>query len=72
MKIFVDRQIVSDFGAKKMKIFVDRQVVPCHRLIAGSNPTIVSYNASVVKTYNATNSMAHFRIKIICPHLKMH
>jgi hypothetical protein len=26
----------------------------------GSNPTIASYNASVVKTYSAVNSMARF------------
>jgi hypothetical protein len=26
----------------------------------GANPTIASYNASVVKIYNAANSMAHF------------
>jgi hypothetical protein len=28
--------------------------------IAGANPTIASYNASVVKTYSAVNSMARF------------
>jgi hypothetical protein len=27
---------------------------------AGANPTIASYNASVVKTYSAVNSMARF------------
>jgi hypothetical protein len=26
----------------------------------GANPTIASYNASVVKIYSAVNSMAHF------------
>jgi hypothetical protein len=26
----------------------------------GANPTIASYNASVVKVYSAVNSMAHF------------
>jgi hypothetical protein len=29
-------------------------------LYPGANPTIASYNASVVKIYNATNSMARF------------
>jgi hypothetical protein len=28
---------------------------------AGANPKIVSYNASVVKVYNAANSIARFR-----------
>jgi hypothetical protein len=32
---------------------------------SGANPTMASYNASVAKIYNATNSMARFRIKII-------
>jgi hypothetical protein len=27
---------------------------------SGTNPTITSYNASVVKIYNATNSIARF------------
>jgi hypothetical protein len=35
------------------------------RLRPGASPTITSYNASVVKIYNATNSIARFRIKII-------
>jgi hypothetical protein len=34
-------------------------------LLPGPNPTIASYNASVVKIYNATNIIARFRIKII-------
>jgi hypothetical protein len=29
-------------------------------LRAGANPTTLSYNASVVKIYDATNSMARF------------
>jgi hypothetical protein len=29
-----------------------------------ANPTTLSYNASVVKMYSATNSMARFIIKI--------
>jgi hypothetical protein len=29
----------------------------------GANPTIASYNASVVKIYSAVNSMARFQIK---------
>jgi hypothetical protein len=33
----------------------------------GANPTIASYNVSVVKIYSATNSMVRFRIKIILP-----
>jgi hypothetical protein len=27
---------------------------------SGANPTTLSYNASVVKIYSPTNSMAHF------------
>jgi hypothetical protein len=38
-------------------------------LASGANPTILSYNASVVKIYNATNSIA--RLKKI-PTLKSH
>jgi hypothetical protein len=36
----------------------------------GANPTIASYNASVVKIYNAVNSMARFGLKIIFPQFK--
>jgi hypothetical protein len=31
----------------------------------GANPTIASYNASAVKIYNATGSLARFENKII-------
>jgi hypothetical protein len=31
----------------------------------GANPTIVSYNASAVKIYNATISLVHFENKTI-------
>jgi hypothetical protein len=31
----------------------------------GANPTIASYNASVVNFYNATGSLAHFENKNI-------
>jgi hypothetical protein len=31
----------------------------------GANPTIVSYNASVVKIYKATSGLARFEKKII-------
>jgi hypothetical protein len=36
-------------------------------VFSGASPTITSYNASVVKIYNATNSILErvFRIKII-------
>jgi hypothetical protein len=43
------------------------------RLIShpGSNPTILSYNASDVKFYNATSSLVHFENKkIFAPTLK--
>jgi hypothetical protein len=33
--------------------------------LPGGNPTIASYNASVVKIYSAVNSMARFYIKNI-------
>jgi hypothetical protein len=35
------------------------------RLTPGANPTIVSYNTSVVTIYSAVNSMARFRLKNI-------
>jgi hypothetical protein len=31
--------------------------------LAGANPTIANYNASVVNFYNATGSLAHFENK---------
>jgi hypothetical protein len=34
-------------------------------IVPGANPTIPSYNASVVKIYSAVNSMARFRLKIV-------
>jgi hypothetical protein len=36
----------------------------------GANPTIVSYNVSVVKIYIATNSIARFRIIIFSSDVK--
>jgi hypothetical protein len=33
---------------------------PGFNFFPGANPTIASYNASVVKTYSAVNSMARF------------
>jgi hypothetical protein len=30
------------------------------KTLSGANPTIVSYNASVVKIYNATSSLVRF------------
>jgi hypothetical protein len=40
------------------------------RLLPGVNPTIASYNASVVNFYNATDSLARFRKKIFSSTLK--
>jgi hypothetical protein len=37
---------------------------------SGPNPTIVSYNASVVKLYYATSSTARFRTEVIFPYCK--
>jgi hypothetical protein len=37
---------------------------------AGANPTTAIFNASVVKSHNATNNAACFRIKIIFPYCK--
>jgi hypothetical protein len=37
---------------------------------AGANPTITSYNASAVKNFNATNSIALFTIKTIVFYFK--
>jgi hypothetical protein len=36
----------------------------------GANPTIASYNASVVNFYNATSSLAHLENKILYLSLK--
>jgi hypothetical protein len=36
----------------------------------GANPTTVSYNASVVKIYNTTNSIPRFSKKTFFPYLK--
>jgi hypothetical protein len=35
-----------------------------------ANPTIVSYNASAVKIYHETNSIAHFLVNIVFPYFK--
>jgi hypothetical protein len=34
-------------------------------LASGANPTILSYNASVVKIYNATNSIARLKKSLL-------
>jgi hypothetical protein len=39
-------------------------------LVLGANPTIVSYNTSIVKIYNATGRRAHFERKIFTSILK--
>jgi hypothetical protein len=36
----------------------------------GANPTIVSYNASAVKIYNAKSSLVRFETKIVSTSLK--
>jgi hypothetical protein len=48
-----------------MQFDYDNKVVGylCKLLKSGANPTIASYNASVVKFYNATNSVARFKNK---------
>jgi hypothetical protein len=40
----------------KIKIEVQCSVISVEDFTAGANPTIVSYNASAVKIYNATCS----------------
>jgi hypothetical protein len=47
---------ILDLGTPQVLGYI--QVVLCIR--SGANPTIASYNASVVKTYSAVNSMARF------------
>jgi hypothetical protein len=37
---------------------------------SGANPTIVNYNASAAKIYDAGNSLARYRVKIIFAHFK--
>jgi hypothetical protein len=39
-------------------------------LTPGANPTIASYNASVVNFYNSTGSLARFEIKMFSSSLK--
>jgi hypothetical protein len=40
------------------------------KLQLGANPTIVSYNASTVKIYNATSNLDRFKTKMISHTLK--
>jgi hypothetical protein len=42
------------FGRKRLLRNISSLAIP------GANPTITSYNASVVKIYNAANSMTRF------------
>jgi hypothetical protein len=41
-------------------MYMDQYLYVC---ISGANPTIVFYNASVVKSYNATSSLVRFENK---------
>jgi hypothetical protein len=61
--------LLDEFALANMtetKMCVIKKVVPCSKSLnfwklgPGANPTIASYNASVVNFYNATGSLAHF------------
>jgi hypothetical protein len=41
-------------------------VAASYQVLSGANPTIASYNVSVVKIYNAKNSIARFLNKDVC------
>jgi hypothetical protein len=47
---------------KNPKLYFE-SVVECLFDLSGANPTIASYNASVVKTYNAMSSLVRFENK---------
>jgi hypothetical protein len=49
----------------RKKTFTGANLATTPEFTTGANPTIASYNASVVKIYSATNSMARFYNKII-------
>jgi hypothetical protein len=60
------------FICKEMQVILVNSVVNPKRIIyiyiynlSGANPTIASYNASVVNFYNATGSLARFEKNII-------
>jgi hypothetical protein len=58
----MDRFMVKFFDGKSDQMFFDANFsVLAH--FPGANPTIVSYNAGVVKIYSATNSIARFSDK---------
>jgi hypothetical protein len=64
---------VVDDGEQSLTRFVDaRRIVLCESwpVSSGAHPTVASYNGSVAKIYNSTNSIVRFRIKIIFPTLK--
>jgi hypothetical protein len=54
------RTFSASFYQKKIKT---KLVKNNFRIQSGANPTIASYNASVVKIYSAVNSMARFSTK---------
>jgi hypothetical protein len=55
---------------KTANFFVKSQKIMIITSTPGENLTTVSYNASGVKNYNATNSRARFKNKIIFPTVK--
>jgi hypothetical protein len=56
---FLDKILFPNFGQSPIQVCT-----------TGANPTIASYNASVVNFYNATDSLACFENKIIFLYLK--
>jgi hypothetical protein len=55
---FIDRRIWPNlFTMSIVRMYINASY---ESVYPGANPTIVSYNASVVNIYNATNSIARF------------
>jgi hypothetical protein len=57
----VSRDKVPNFHTRK---FLKKHLSLKNSFQTGANPTIASYNASVVKIYNASSSLVRFKTKI--------
>jgi hypothetical protein len=57
-------EVQEDVVVSSERIHFNLQEAPCGQVLPGANPTIKSYNASVVKIYNATNSLTRYLKKL--------
>jgi hypothetical protein len=61
---FTYMEVISDLATRFHQFTRFLKSLKCQwRFHSGANPSIASYNASVVKIYSATNSVARFRNK---------